>query len=166
MDKTSFRIFILGIIISLLIFGGILFLTLKTSKTDEIKVRYVDNPTMFFTVENCVNKYIGLITAKDSEALYNVIDEDYREENEITVYNVLANNKSLDGNYSFMSSAMLEDKKEKHKYYVKGYLVEEVMNDDSFSNEKIEYSLIVKLDVTNNTYSVILSEVGEYFDAV
>ena len=166
MDKTSFRIFILGVIVSLLIFGGILFLTLKLDSKEEIKVKYVDNPTMFFTVENCVNKYVGLISAKDSEALYNVIDEKYKEENGITVYNVLANNKSLDGNYSFVSSYILEDKNEKYKYYVKGYLIEETMDDDNFVNEKMEYSIIVKLDTSNKTYSVILSEVGEYFDAV
>ena len=166
MEKTSFKIFILAIISSLIIFAAVLVFYLKTINHDEINVKYVENPTMFFTVENCVNKYIGLIIAKDSEALYNVIDKEYREENGITVNNVLANNKSIDGNYSFMSQAMLEDEKEKYKYYVRGYLIEEVMDDDNFESEKIEYSLIVKLDVKNNTYSVILSEVGEYFDAV
>lgn len=166
MDKTSFKIFIWALIFSLLVFAGVFIYNLKFSQNDEIKVKYVESPTMFFTVENCINKYVGLISSKDSEALYNVIDEQYREDNGITVYNVLANNKNLDGNYSFVARVMLEDEVEKYKYYVKGYLIKETMNEDSFDSEKIEYNLIVKLDVENNTYSVILSEVGEYFDAI
>ena len=166
MKKTSFRIFIVGLIVSLLIFLVILIFALKFDNKKIIKVKYVENPTMFFTVENCVNKYVSLITAQDSEALYNVIDDKYKKENDITMDNVLQVNKYLNGNYSFIATKMLEDKAEKYKYYVKGYLVEETMNDDNFSNTKIEYNLTVKLDVKNYTYSVILSEVGEYFEQV
>lgn len=166
MKKTSFRIFIVGLIVSLLIFLVILIFALKFDNKKIIKVKYVENPTMFFTVENCVNKYVSLIIAQDSEALYNVIDDKYKKENDITMDNVLKVNKYLNGNYSFIATKMLEDKTEKYKYYVKGYLIEETMNDDNFSNTKIEYNLTVKLDVKNYTYSVILSEVGEYFEQV
>lgn len=166
MDKTSFKIFIWALVFSLLVFSALLIYSLKVGNEEKIEVEYVTNPSMFFTVENCVNKYVSLIVAKDSEALYNLIDEKYKQENGITINNVLANNKSLSGNYSFISQQMLEDKKEPYKYYVKGYLIEEVYDEDNFNSNKIEYGLIVKLDVVNNTYSVIPSEVGEYFDEV
>jgi len=166
MKKTSFRIFVVCLIASLLICVGFLIVSFKFDNNKKISVKQVENPIMFFTVESCVNKYINLIIAQDSEALYNVIDSKYKKENEITIDNVLSVNKYLNGNYSFIATSMLEDKEEKNKYYVKGYLIAESMNTEYFSNEKIEYSLIVKLDINNYTYSVILDEVGEYFEQV
>lgn len=166
MDKTSFKIFVVALIFSLLIFGGLFIYALNMETKEEIEVEYVTNPTMFFTVENCVNRYIGLIVAKDSESLYNVIDEKYKIDNGITVNNVLANVKHLSNNYSFVSDKMLEDKKESYKYYVRGYLIEEIYDENNFNSNKEEFGLIVKLDVVNNTYSIIPSEVGEYFDAL
>ena len=166
MKKTSFRIFVVCLIVSLLICIGFLILSFKFDNNKQISVKSVESPIIFFTVESCVNKYISLIVAQDSEALYNVIDSKYKKDNEITLENVLGINKYLKGNYSFIATAMLEDKDENNKYYVKGYLIEESMNTEYFSSEKIEYSLIVKLDIKNYTYSVILDEVGEYFEQV
>lgn len=168
MDKTSFKIFLVVIIFSLLIFGGLFAFSLYQNSLEEekIEVEYVTNANIFFTVESCVNKYIGLIVAKDSTSLYNVIDDKYKEDNGITINNVLANNIKLSGNYSFTAQQMLQDKKEKYTYYVKGNLIEESFTDDGFTNEKIEYGLIVKLNVDNNTYSVIPSEVEVYFDEI
>ena len=166
MKKTTIKLLFIAILFSLLIFFGLLIFVLSVSDKNKIEVKYVDNPTVFFTVENCVNKYVGLLASKESEAVYNIIDKKYRDENGITIYNALANNKTLDGNYSFVSEAMLEDLKEKNKYYVRGYLTKEEFGVDFTSSEKIEYGLIIKLDVNNYTFSVILSEVGEYFDAV
>ncbi len=165
MDKTSFKIFLVVIIFSLLIFGGLFAFSLYKNSLEEekIEVEYVTNANIFFTVESCVNKYIGLIVAKDSTSLYNVIDDKYKEDNGITINNVLANNIKLSGNYSFTAQQMLQDKKEKYTYYVKGDLIEEL---DEFTSEKIEYGLIVKLNVDNNTYSVIPSEVEVYFDEI
>lgn len=165
MDKTSFKIFIVALLISLLIFAGVFIYALKIKADNQISVKYVTNPSMFLTVENCVNKYVSLLSAKDSEAIYNVIDEEFKVENGITIYNVLANNKELSGSYSFVSQAMLEDEQESYKYYVRGYLISEGLSDNNFKNNKIEYGLIVKLDVGSNTYSIIPSEVGEYFEA-
>ena len=91
-----------------------------------------------------------------------------KKENDITIDNVLDVNIYLNGHYSFVSGAMLEDKEEKNKYYVRGRLVQELFTEELYDDSimELEYGLIVKLDVENNTYSVILSEVGEYFDAV
>ena len=168
MDKTSFKIFLVVIIFSLLIFCGLFAFSLYQNSLAEekIEVEYVTNANIFFTVESCVNKYVGLIVAKDSTALYNVIDDKYKEDNRITISNVLANNIKLSGNYSFTAQKMLQDKKDKRTYYVKGNLIAESINAVEFTNEKIKYGLIVKLNVDNNTYSVIPSEVEVYFDEI
>lgn len=166
MKKTSFRIYITCLIVSFLICAALLILSLTFDNKKVIKVKQVENPTMFFTVESCVNKYVNLIIAQDSEALFNVLDSKYKKMNEITIDNVLNINKYLNGNYSFIATEMLEDRKEEYKYYVKGYLIEESMLEDNFLNNKLEYSIIIKLDIKSHTYSVILEEVGEYFEQV
>ena len=78
MENTSFKIFILSLFVSLLIVAGVFIYSMNV-KDEKTTVKYVDNPIMFFTVENCVNKYIGLIVAQDEEALYNVIDDKYKK---------------------------------------------------------------------------------------
>lgn len=167
MEKTSFKIFIGALVISLLIFAGLFIYSLNIKDNSKIEVQYVTNPTMFFTVENCINKYISYVAEQNSEAVYSVIDEEYKKQNGITINNTLANSIQLSSNnYSFVSQAMLEDKNVAYQYYVRGLLVEEIYGDENFEGEKREYGLIVKLDVENNTYSIIPSEVGEYFDAI
>ena len=82
MDKTSFRIFLVIIVVSLIIFSGLFAFAMYENKIneDKIEVEYVTNANIFYTVESCVNKYVSLIVAQDSIALYNVTDEQYREE--------------------------------------------------------------------------------------
>lgn len=167
MDKTSFKIFIGALLGSILLFAGVFFLVLKFGNNEKIEVTPVVNPTMFFTVENCVNKYVSLLASEDSEAVYHLIDKKYRDENEITVYNALASNIHLTGgNYSFVAKAMMEDKNIPYRYYVKGLLIEQVFTESDYEGERREYGLIVQLDVSNYTYSIIPSEVGDYFGEI
>lgn len=164
MDKTSFRIFIFCLVMSILVFVGVFAFSLNNKDDLDIKIKRVDNPFMFFTVEQCVNKYIGLILDGNSEDVYNVIDKKYKEENSITIYNALSINVKLEGEYYFVAQEMLEDEDVPYKYYVRGELIEELM-DEIYPNS-FQYEVIVMLDVENNTYSVIPEEVGEYFDAL
>lgn len=166
MDKTSFKIFIGCLFVSILICGGLLMYSFQLKDEEEINVKYVDNPIMFFTVENCVNQYVKLISSKDSYAVYEVTDDKYKDEQGITVNNVLANNIDLsDGQYSFITNEMLEDMDESYTYYVRGYLIEEI-DDEFFNNKHIDYELIVKLNISEGIFSVIPKEVGDYFEKI
>lgn len=166
MDKTSFKIFIGCLFVSILICGGLLMYSFQLKDEEEINVKYVDNPIMFFTVENCVNKYIKLIVSEDSYAIYEIIDDKYKEDQGININNVLANNIKLpDGQYSFITTEMLEDKDKPYTYYVKGYLLEEIY-DEFFTNNRFNYELIVKLNISEGIFSVIPKEVGDYFEKI
>ena len=66
MDKTSFKIFIGALVISLLIFAGLFIYSLNIKNNSKIEVKYVTNPTMFFTVENRVNKSISYVVEQNS----------------------------------------------------------------------------------------------------
>ena len=167
MNNTSFKIFLTALIISILVFLGLLFLTYMLPKKEKIEVEYVTNANIFFTVESCVNKYVSLVQSKDSEAVYNLIDDDYKAKNDITIYNALTINYDIPDGYSFIADKMLQDKNKKYTYYVKGYLKDNFFVEDINSKaDKKSYGIIIKLDVVNKTYSVIPSGKEEYFDAI
>ncbi len=166
MDKTSFKIFIFAITISLIIFVGLLFLSNYVNKdSEEVKLEYVTSPNIFFTVENCVNKYIQVLQAKDTTAVYNLIDKKYRNDNGITINNALANNKNLGDYNSFTAEKILEDRDNKNTYYVKGYLTSSMNIDTDYTGNRTSYSLIIMLDFKTHTYSVIPKDVEVIIDA-
>jgi len=164
MDKISFKIFLVAIFSAIVIFCSTLALSLFFKEEKVISTKYVTNPNIFYTVESCVNKYVGLVIAGEREAVFNVIDEGYKSENNITIYDVLNINYAIDGNYTFVAKKMLEDKNKNHVYYVKGYLIEDNSVDDLVGKRK-DYGVIVMLH-SNNTYSIIpnISEVEEQFN--
>ncbi len=164
MDKTSFRIFISALIVSLFIFGILLLITLFNTKEEEVKLKSVTNQNIFFTVENVVNKYIQLIEDEEKEKVYNVIDDKYKKENTITLYNVINSSNTIPKYTSFIAQKIMEDTKEKNTYYVSGYLELNNNLDNSSSNRK-SYSLIVKLNFDTYTYTIIPKNVGVMISA-
>ena len=86
----------------------------------------------------------------------NILDKEYRENNNINSANRFNYITKLDGNYNFSAKKILYEDDGSNsnikKYYVYGYLIKDTMN--KFV-EKQEYFLIVKLDLNNNLFSVI-----------
>ncbi len=167
MDKTSFKIFIMAIILSIAIFFGLLFVSFKINehkKDQPVKLEYVTNPNIFFTVESCVNKYVQLLQNKNARAIYDIIDQDYKEEKAITIYNAVAINKAIDPNTIFEAEKILEDKNDLNTYYVLGYLTKNNI-DDIYDQYRSTYSIIVKLDLNNYIYSVIPKDVEVIINA-
>ena len=50
----------------------------------EIQVKEVKSRNDFFTVANCVDKYITYLSTKEKDILYNFLDEEYRKKKHIT----------------------------------------------------------------------------------
>ncbi len=166
MDKTSFKIFITALVLSIIIFMGLLLLTRHIDNNQEVKLEYVTSPNIFYTVENCVNKYIQLIQSNNREAVYNLIDEKYKEEHKITIYNAIANNDAIEEYSTFVAQKILEDKNNKNTYYVKGFLEGPINIDEDYTGKRTAYSLIVKLNFSNYTYSIIPERVGALIDEI
>ena len=49
----------------------------------------VKSATAFFTVQDCVNKYLSYVQDKNSEAVFKVLDSGYKQDSNITEKNVL-----------------------------------------------------------------------------
>lgn len=125
-----------------------------TEMPQTMEVTRVKNRNDFFTVVNCVDRYITYLSRKDPDILYNYLDEQYIKENKITKQNVLEHIQTLDDFYKFKAREMyiLKDSNEIEQYFVYGTLTLEATGDDE---QETKFYISVKLDKTNNTFSVI-----------
>ncbi len=129
----------------------------KTNQVVESKITEISrvkNRNDFFTVVNCVDRYITYLTTQEPDILYNYLDEDYRKNNGISQSNVLNRIETLDDYYKFKAKEMYTAKNSDtiEQYFVYGTLTIEATGDDE---EETPFYISVKLDKTNNTFSVI-----------
>lgn len=116
----------------------------------------VDNITMFFTVENCVNKYIMYLCSQDTDIIFNLLDETYKTELNVNKANVLQHVEKMDSFYSFVAKDMYYEKNgDLQKYYVTGEITEEGHFDSLTEANVIKFNITVILDMSNNTFTVI-----------
>lgn len=125
-------------------------------------INIVTSSSKFYTVSNCVSRFISYLNANDSDSIYLLLDSAYKKKNNISINNVLDNIGRFDNYYSFQATKMFQEELDSNitKYYVKGYLSVE---DIDYSSNRTDYYLIVTLDTKNSTYSVIPYD-GEIFD--
>lgn len=163
MDNKIIKIMVIIVSIIILLILGILIILSVNSKTQKQTVEeepknheivIVKNRNDFFTVANCVNKYITYLTTKEKEILYNYLDEEYKKEKNITMDNIFSYVKTFDDYYKFKAKEMYvsELSSTVSQYYVYGTLRVEATGDDE---EETPFYISVKLDKANNTFSVI-----------
>lgn len=121
---------------------------------DTQTVERVKNRNDYFTVSNCVDKYITYLTTKQKDILYNYLDEEYRQKNNITEDNIYSHIETLNDYYKFKAKDIYVRELQSgiSQYYVYGTLTIESTGDDE---EEIPFYISVKLDKTNNTFSII-----------
>ena len=137
MNKTT-KIEVVIIIILIAVFG-ISFIYAKTTegKADEetidTTVTALSNVNRFFTIDSAISKYFSYVTAKNSESILKILDEDYIERNNITSSNIY----NFVGNYDANIKISLEEAYQIssynniYKYYVKVGLKLETLYDST-----------------------------------
>lgn len=161
--KTLKMMILIVVIIILLILGILVSLFTNSNPQNQIikeeqkqpkEIVSVQNRNDFFTVANCVNKYITYLTTKEREILYNYLDEEYKKEKNITIDNIYSHIKTFDRYYKFKAKEMYvgELSSTISQYYVYGTLTVEATGDDE---QETPFYISIKLDKANNTFSVI-----------
>lgn len=154
-NRNTIIIVIFGIIAIILvlvqIFGG---------SKDKNKIDIVTSTSKFYTVSNCVYRYVTYLQTKDTDNLLLLLDSKYKSKNNINSNNVLNNLINLDKLYNFEARKMYEEKINDNitKYYVYGYLIE----DDIDSNNSMDFYVIVTMDTNNKIFSITPYD-GEIF---
>ena len=157
MKKKDNYVILIIICLILISIVGLLFLSKddknQTRKNNETYYKIVNNYSRFFTVESCINTYLTLLDGNRTDDLLKVLDDEYKENNNITSNNVYDFINKLDGIYSFESIKIYykEIRSNFIIYYVYGNLMEEDM--EGIKSKKEDY-YIVKFDLSNNTFSI------------
>ena len=157
MNNNNLKYTILFSVLLIIIIVVIIISVFK-SKNYDYKLKTVTDYSTFFTVDDCINRYIGYINDGEKNKLLNVLNSEYKESYNINENNVISFvdtlniiNKIAD----FKSVKMYEKKisNKEHDYYVKGklYIEEDINEPSKFWSD---YYLIVKLNESNNTFYI------------
>lgn len=161
MKKIKYIIILLLIII-ISLFVSIFYMMNKNNTTsgqikntqqeekEKNEVEKVTNSIMYFTVESCIDKYIGYVSRQDKAAIYGVLDASYIEENKIEQNNVLnyvTNITNNDVNFDIQQMLVSGDGENLQTYYVCGMLREQ--------NKEKKLCLTVNIDIENMVFSII-----------
>lgn len=163
MNKSKKVLLVMGIVVVLLIIIIIILLINNTKneqqntdiigggtygdKETQTDKELVENTTVFFTVENCINDYVSYIQEQDNKAIYNLLDENYVKNNKININNVKDYIENFNSNEMFIATKMYEQRKEN----INTYIVEG-LKDDSEYNTNLYY--IVEFDINKSTYNI------------
>ncbi len=124
----------------------------KTTKVNNGKTGYnyvvVNNPSNFFTIENCINKFINTIYSKDSSNILLLLNDDYINDYGINLENVYNYVPNLSGKTTFQAKKIY---KENNKYYVYGYLMEETIDSLNITDD---YYVIININ-DDNIFDII-----------
>lgn len=150
---------LLIILILLFLFSYVIF-NIRFNNDDETieivdtnKINLLDDYNRFFTINSCIYKYITYLQTKNVDSILKVLDETYITNNNINKNNVLEYVDTLNGTYSFVSKKIYYEQLDDYniKYYVYGYLVEDLI--DSYG-KKIDKYYIVLFDTNKNLFSI------------
>ena len=154
------KVLIIGLILLLVISGTITIVLIKiTNKPKETEIEEqlgdvetkfkrekVSNSTVFYTVEDCINFYIDSVKAEEKDKIFELLDLEYINENNLNQENVLKYTEK--SKYSFIALDMYES--ELHN--VCSYIVEGVVDDGTY-NTKMYFR--VGLDTNNFAFNIM-----------
>ena len=119
----------------------------------------VNDRDIFYTVSDCVEKYLNYCVDKDSNIIYNLLDEEYKERFDINEENVLSKVETYDTYKVFRPKKIyqLEQDERVTRYFVYGTMRDETNVRDISITERQETDIYmsVKLDFGDSTYSIM-----------
>lgn len=156
-EEKNKKILLVIIIISVLGLGiyKLFFDNKKVDKEiiDTKTISVVDDKNRFFTVSSCVSKFINYLDMRETDNLLLLLNDKYEKDNNVNssnFYNYFTPSNSL---RIFSPKKMFVQRMSKtlYKYYVFGYVEEELMD---MYGERNNYYIIIYLDGKNMTFSV------------
>lgn len=112
--------------------------------TNGEKPQEVNIETLYFTVENCIDEYKNNMINKDSKAIYNILTEEYINDNQITEQNVI----SKLSNYKDISNYRIEK-----MYSITGIKFSTYYIEGTINNQSVYF--IVNIDDASKSFSIM-----------
>lgn len=167
MERRYLKIIKIGIILVLLVILVICILILFSNKyyreSNEDINQQIDTEIKFSKVftksnsiseyknlNNCLNVFLDYIYKNDTEAIYNILTQNFIKEENITKSNAINKFDKISYNCEYMVKSIyrLENNARVITYFVSG----NILNKDKKTNK--EYNYIINLDMVNNTFSL------------
>ena len=157
MDKLKNKDVWLIIIFILLIV--IMFFITKRENESSVDNKSTSNYTIvtdandFFTVEGCVNRYIGVLSNKENKNMIKLLDSEYIKKESITEENVFNKISPLNGIFTFNGKEIYYEKvnKDVYKYYAYGKLKQDTINGNDLGTD---YYLIITMNKEKLLFNV------------
>ncbi len=162
MDSKKLKKFIVIVLVAILAIVGLLLsitnnIKESNKKSEEEKskeiivVEEVDNANLFYTVCDCIDKYLVAIYQKD-DAVFDYLDEDYKNQNSIEKDNALEKLDKYDKWCKFDCKSMsMKIYQDYYRFWVNG----NVIDANSKKTMKDNVNIIVNLDMGLRTFSLI-----------
>lgn len=130
-------------------------------------IELTTEPTAFFTVSNCANRFIADVNNMNASKVLNLLNKEYIEKNEIDSDNIF-NKVSLDFNYDgevVYKIVKMHQKKygKSYKYYMYGKLYKQEITGNKYVSD---YYLIINVDYKNMTFDVVPFSSSEYKELI
>lgn len=150
-DKKTLGIILSSVIIILIV----ILIIISHFNTNEGKLKIVDDYTIFFTVDDCVNNFLNYVTEGERDILLNLLNTKYKKENNISENNILEkidNLNILNNNVTFRAKMMYEKRNNKYiEYYVYGKIYKDDMDEIKYLSD---YYIIININTKEKTFSV------------
>lgn len=119
------------------------------------KPELVKLENIYFNAKNSIDKYFSYVQEKNAEAIINVLDQEYKDKNGLNNNNILSSKILTNTKQNYIIEDMYSLEGEKYTiFYVKLKI-----------NNELIY-LIINIDFSNRTFSIIPSEQKEYEDKI
>lgn len=114
----------------------------------------VKEANTFYTVKNCIERYLGYVAQKDIESLMQVLDKSYTQKEQITSTNIEEKINDLGVSKIYTAKTMYQEKNDGNikTYYVSGTVRDDIMD---MQTEEKPFYVTVKLDTVNQTFSIM-----------
>ena len=136
-----------------------------TNTETEIKLETVKDYSTFFTVENCINKYINALSNSNGEDAFNLLTNEYKNLKSINKDNVDEKLDYLDGNYVYEARNIFEKNIDNNikEYYIYGLLKEDVLG--GYDTGKDSYYQVI-IEDESYTFTLRPYTIEEYRKAI
>lgn len=127
----------------------------------EVKYKKNESESMYFTIKECLDKYLNEIKKKDAKSVFKILDSKYIEEKGITEKNVFDNIKVFkDSEELKIKDILIEEIDGINDYYVYSELREK----ENDNNNRKKYYYTIKINLDDNTFSVMPNVPKGVFD--
>lgn len=157
-SKDDIRTLIVVLLVCIICVILVLILNIK-SNTD--KMKEVTEYNTFFSVVNHINNYITNISSMQNKKVYDLLDKEYKIQNNLTENNIFDIIETYEENISVKVTKMEYVKVKKgYVYYVKANLIQNLLDNTKLMKEN--FKIIVITDFENNTVSIYPVDNNDY----